>query len=98
MRNRHRRAEARRQTQPRRRPIVRRMELRVKYAVLLLLFAGCATVPAPKPNRIDQLINTPPFNRAVWGIDVEDDDGHVIYSLNAHRLEMPASNRKLFSA
>jgi len=74
------------------------MELRVKYALALLLLAACATVPQPKPNRIDQLINTPPFDRAVWGIDVEDDDGHVIYSLNAHRLEMPASNRKLFSA
>ena len=68
----------------------------MKYVVALLLLAGCATVP--KPNRIDQLVNTPPFDRAVWGIDVEDDDGHVIYALNAHRLEMPASNRKLFSA
>ena len=67
----------------------------MKYLAILLLLAGCATKP---PNRIDQLVNTPPFDHAVWGIDVEDDDGHVIYDLNAHRLEMPASNRKLFSA
>jgi serine-type D-Ala-D-Ala carboxypeptidase/endopeptidase (penicillin-binding protein 4) len=69
----------------------------VKFLAVLLL-AGCASVVSKPPNRIDQLVNTPPFDHAVWGIDVEDDDGHVIYDLNAHRLEMPASNRKLFSA
>jgi D-alanyl-D-alanine carboxypeptidase/D-alanyl-D-alanine-endopeptidase (penicillin-binding protein 4) len=67
----------------------------MKHVAILLLLAGCATKP---PNRIDQLVNTPPFDHAAWGIDVEDDEGHVIYDLNAHRLEMPASNRKLFSA
>lgn len=63
----------------------------------LLLFAGCA-IAKPPLNPIDHLIATPPFDHAIWGIDVEDDDGHVLYDLNAHRLEMPASNRKLFSA
>lgn len=69
----------------------------MKYAVALLLLAGCAST-VQQSNRVDQLINTPPFDHAVWGIDVEDDDGNVVYELNAHRLEMPASNRKLFSA
>ena len=69
----------------------------MKHLAAMLLLAGCATA-VQQPNRIDQLVNTPPFNHAVWGIDVEDDDGHVVYELNAHRLEMPASNRKLFSA
>ena len=65
------------------------------FCILHFAFVACATV---QPNRIDQLVNTPPFDHAVWGIDVEDDDGRVVYALNAHRLEMPASNRKLFSA
>lgn len=58
---------------------------------LALLLAGCATAPYP---RIDQLTNT----RAVWAIDVEDDSGRVLYAQNAHKLMVPASNRKLFSA
>ena len=69
-----------------------------RLAILFLLLAGCATTMSRPQNRIDQLVNTPPFDHAVWGIDVEDDNGHVVYDLNAHRLEMPASNRKLFSA
>jgi len=68
-----------------------------KLAIALLVLTGCATTQQ-QPNRIDQLINTPPFDHAVWGIDVEDESGHVVYALNAHRLEMPASNRKLFSS
>src|ERR1051326_1467146 len=73
------------------------VELRVKkLAIAMLILAGCATTQPP--NRIDQLVNTPPFDHAIWGIDVEDESGRVIYERNAHRLEMPASNRKLFSS
>jgi D-alanyl-D-alanine carboxypeptidase/D-alanyl-D-alanine-endopeptidase (penicillin-binding protein 4) len=64
------------------------MVLRV---TLVLLLAGCASAPYP---RIDQLTNT----RAVWAIDVEDDSGRVLYAQNAHKLMVPASNRKLFAA
>jgi len=56
---------------------------------LVLLLAGCASYP-----RIDQLTDT----RAVWAIDVEDDSGRVLYARNAHKLMVPASNRKLFAA
>jgi D-alanyl-D-alanine carboxypeptidase/D-alanyl-D-alanine-endopeptidase (penicillin-binding protein 4) len=61
----------------------------LRVTVVLLLLAGCASYP-----RIDQLTNT----RAVWAIDVEDDSGRVLYAQNAHKLMVPASNRKLFSA
>jgi len=67
--------------------------------MVLLTMTACATAPKPQPpNPIDKIINTPPFNHAVWGIDIEEEDGRVIYELNAHRLQMPASNRKLFAA
>lgn len=56
---------------------------------LVLLLAGCASY-----TRIDQLTNT----RAVWAIDVEDESGRVLYAQNGHKLMVPASNRKLFSA
>lgn len=62
------------------------MVLRVS---LLLLLTSCATY-----TRIDQLTDT----RAIWAIDVEDDSGRVLYAQNAHKLMVPASNRKLFSA
>jgi len=65
------------------------------FCILHSAFTGCASMPAPNP--IDRLTTTPPFDHAVWGIDVEDDDGTIVYQLNAHRLQMPASNRKLFS-
>jgi len=61
----------------------------VVRVALVLFLAGCASYP-----RIDQLTDT----RAVWAIDVEDDSGRVLYARNAHKLMVPASNRKLFSA
>jgi D-alanyl-D-alanine carboxypeptidase/D-alanyl-D-alanine-endopeptidase (penicillin-binding protein 4) len=66
------------------------MVLRLKLALIALLFVACATTPSP----IDRLTAT----RAVWAIDVEDDSGRVLYAQNAHKLMVPASNRKLFSA
>ncbi|HWW60477.1 MAG TPA: D-alanyl-D-alanine carboxypeptidase [Thermoanaerobaculia bacterium] len=71
------------------------MELRVKYVLCLLLFAGCATT---RPNAIDRTIATKPLDHAIWAILVEDDDGKVVYSRNAGTMMIPASNRKLFAA
>jgi len=61
----------------------------LRLSLVLLLLAGCVSY-----SRIDQLTNT----RAVWAIDVEDESGRVLYAQNAHKLMVPASNRKLFSA
>ena len=61
----------------------------------LLLAAILATSLSPS---IDRIIATPPFDHAVWGIEVEDEAGNVLYAHDAHVLMIPASNRKLFSA
>ena len=61
---------------------------------LLLLCVLVATSCATTQPRI----TIPPLRGAIWGIDVEDDAGRVLYAQNAHTLMMPASNRKLFSA
>jgi serine-type D-Ala-D-Ala carboxypeptidase/endopeptidase (penicillin-binding protein 4) len=67
-----------------------------RWIVLCLLFAGCATTA---PQRLDfPEIDTPPFHRAYWAIHVEDDRGRIIYSHNAEKLMIPASNRKLSAA
>ena len=57
-----------------------------------------AILAASLPTSIDQIIATPPFDHAVWGIEVEDEAGNVLYAHDAHVLMIPASNRKLFSA
>src|SRR5690348_15808527 len=46
-------------------------------------------------HRIAKLVDTPPFDRATWGIYVVDDGGRVLYQRNAGRFTMPASTTKL---
>src|SRR2546426_5994547 len=45
-------------------------------------------------QRLAQLIDAPPFNRATWGIYVVDDRGRVLYQRNADRFSVPASNTR----
>jgi D-alanyl-D-alanine carboxypeptidase/D-alanyl-D-alanine-endopeptidase (penicillin-binding protein 4) len=61
------------------------------FCILHSAFVACATAPYA---HVDKLTAT----RAIWAIDVEDDSGRVLYAQNAHKLMVPASNRKLFSA
>jgi serine-type D-Ala-D-Ala carboxypeptidase/endopeptidase (penicillin-binding protein 4) len=70
------------------------VEFRVKRVIVFLLFA-CAADAQTVQQTIDAIIAAPPFQRAVWGIDIEQDDGTVIYQHNANVLMIPASNRKL---
>ena len=65
------------------------------FLSLSLALAGCATVPMAS---IDRVTAAPELHGAIFGIDVEDDAGRVLYQRNAHTLLMPASNRKLFAA
>lgn len=47
---------------------------------------------------VDVAAGTPPFERAIWFVLVEDDDGTVVFERNSQLLAIPASVRKLFSA
>jgi len=71
--------------------------VKIVSVFFLLLFAVAANAQT-LAQRIDSLIAAPPFDHAIWGIDIEDDAGNVLYAHNGHTLLMPASNRKLFSA
>src|SRR5881396_986141 len=74
-------------------------------ASLTISSSVAAQTPAARPRtaplkgsleqRLAQLIDAPPFNRATWGIYVVDDRGRVLYQRNADRLYVPASNAKL---
>src|SRR5690242_21737495 len=67
--------------------------------------AAPAQTPAARPRtaplrgsleqRLAQLVDAPPFDRATWGIYVVDDRGRVLYQRNADRFSVPASNTKL---
>ncbi|MEO8035131.1 MAG: D-alanyl-D-alanine carboxypeptidase, partial [Acidobacteriota bacterium] len=68
---------------------------------LLALVALLVVVPSHGqdfPTFAEKAIAEPPFDRAIWAIRVEEDDGTPVYSRNAHTLMLPASNRKLFAA
>lgn len=63
---------------------------------ILLLLTACATTTAPPPST--DPVTTKPFDQALWSVLIEEDDGTVVYSHNADKLMIPASNRKLFAA
>ena len=71
---------------------------------VILLSGACATrggvaVPAPSASlqqRIDSIADAPPHDRSHWGVHIVDvQNGAVLYSRNAHRHFIPASNQKL---
>src|ERR1700722_13296205 len=49
--------------------------------------------------KVDKILGAADVNRGYWGMLGEDaDNGEVLYSLNADRYFLPASNAKLFTA
>ncbi len=80
------------------------MVVRLKLLIAaVLLTAACTTTAPPANVSVSELspvaeTNQPPFDKALWSIHVEDDDGRVVHSQNAEKLMVPASNRKLFAA
>lgn len=75
----------------------RHLKSSLSLSVALLLASACATT-TPLAGRIDRATADPALQHAIWGIDVQDDWGSVLYERNAHTLLIPASNRKLFAA
>jgi D-alanyl-D-alanine carboxypeptidase/D-alanyl-D-alanine-endopeptidase (penicillin-binding protein 4) len=88
---------------------LRRVELCLRSAALVLcsgfvLLAGCVTTSVRAPagteagSELERLTSRPPLDRAIWGIDIEDQEGRVLYARNSDRLMIPASVRKLFAS
>ena len=46
-------------------------------------------------RRLDSRLDAAPFNRALWGVAVVDENGKMLYGRNADRLFIPASNTKI---
>lgn len=46
-------------------------------------------------RRLAPLLDSVPFERALWGVAVADPTGRIVFERNGHRLFVPASNTKL---
>ncbi|HXM38913.1 MAG TPA: D-alanyl-D-alanine carboxypeptidase/D-alanyl-D-alanine-endopeptidase [Gemmatimonadales bacterium] len=49
-------------------------------------------------QRLNRLLDQPPFDRATWNVFVQDDRGRVLFNRNGDRFSVPASNTKLVVA
>src|SRR3954467_15913642 len=49
-------------------------------------------------QRLNRLLDQPPFDRATWNIYAQDDRGRVLFNRNGDRFSVPASNTKLVVA
>ncbi|HMB90820.1 MAG TPA: D-alanyl-D-alanine carboxypeptidase, partial [Rhodothermales bacterium] len=70
--------------------------------LLLLLVFGFTdsnqSAPAPLADRIDAIIQGDEVKATFWGLYVQDvTTGEVLYTHNADKTLMPASNQKLFT-
>lgn len=59
---------------------------------------GCssrARAPRPLAQRLTCLLDTAPFDRALWGVAIANPRGRIVFERNGDRLFVPASNVKL---
>jgi len=88
------------------RRLVRRARLRATFlSVLSVLsvFSVLSIFPPVTdaqslPQRLDRRLDTPPFDRHLWGVALVDEKGKLLYGRNARQLFIPASNTKIVVA
>jgi D-alanyl-D-alanine carboxypeptidase/D-alanyl-D-alanine-endopeptidase (penicillin-binding protein 4) len=77
---------------------MRRTSIRVLVVLCLLAAQLHAAERRPLAPRINTILADPDLARAFWGIEVVSlSTGEVLYSQNADKLFVPASNTKLFT-
>jgi serine-type D-Ala-D-Ala carboxypeptidase/endopeptidase (penicillin-binding protein 4) len=64
----------------------------------LCLSAFSALSAQSLPQRLDSRLDSPPFDRHLWGVALVDDKGKLVYGRNARQLFIPASNTKIVVA
>ena len=71
----------------------------VVLSVLSVLSVLAAALQAQSlPRRLDRRLDTPPFDRQLWGVALVDEKGTLLYGRNARQLFIPASNTKIVVA
>jgi D-alanyl-D-alanine carboxypeptidase/D-alanyl-D-alanine-endopeptidase (penicillin-binding protein 4) len=64
----------------------------IAFLILTVTTSAAAQTMA---ERLDRRLDAPGLEHLLWGVSVTDVDGHVLFSRNADRLFIPASNTKL---
>ncbi len=67
------------------------------FLVTLLLLAVPLSAQS-LPKRLDARLDTPPFDRQLWGVTVVNEKGGLLYGRNPRQLFIPASNTKIVVA
>ncbi|HEV2671216.1 MAG TPA: D-alanyl-D-alanine carboxypeptidase, partial [Gemmatimonadales bacterium] len=67
-------------------------------ASLTISAAASPAVAQSVQQRLNRLLDAPPFNRATWNVFAQDDRGRVLFNRNGDRFSVPASNTKLVVA
>jgi len=85
------------------RRLVRRARLRATFLSVLSVFSVLSIFPPVTdaqslPQRLDRRLDTPPFDRHLWGVALVDEKGKLLYGRNARQLFIPASNTKIVVA
>jgi len=85
------------------RRLVRRARLRATFLLVLSVFSLLSISPPVTdaqslPQRLDRRLDTPPFDRHLWGVALVDEKGKLLYGRNARQLFIPASNTKIVVA
>ena len=83
-------------------PTILRPGILAAMLFLLGFLGGCATLPGgggpALEDEIEDILCTPPLDQVNWGIRIADPErGQILYSRNAHRKFVPASNMKVLS-
>ncbi|MFO8098288.1 MAG: D-alanyl-D-alanine carboxypeptidase/D-alanyl-D-alanine-endopeptidase [Salinibacter sp.] len=77
---------------------MRRLPFLLLAGAILLISISAAPAPPPLDDRIDTLLQRWEANDAFWGITIYDVDAdEMLYSRNADRGFLPASNQKLIT-
>lgn len=72
--------------------------MRLLVAAGLVMTTAWAVAAQDRAADLDAIFNDPRFTRALWGVRIESlHDGRVIYTRNADKLVVPASNMKLLT-
>jgi serine-type D-Ala-D-Ala carboxypeptidase/endopeptidase (penicillin-binding protein 4) len=77
------------------------MKIRSILPLLILMIAtpthATPICPADLPTQINNIVNHPKFDRATWGILIQTRSKQTLYTQNATKFLIPASNAKLLT-
>ena len=79
-----------------------RVALRPGRSLFLSVLSVISALSVPplsaQSKRLESRLDTPPFDRQLWGVAVVNEKGSLVYGRNPRQLFIPASNTKIVVA